>query len=357
MRWLKIVAVQGVIALLLIEAAFRVYNPLPFRVRGDEIVLPVGRRYIIENPPSGKLDPVTLHSKNSLGFRGPDPPPDFASRLTILTVGGSTTECLYLSDGKTWSDVMAAHLAPRLPGVWVNNAGLDGHSSFGHLILLKTIVARMRPTVVLFLVGANEIGRDSLNGFDAYALPGGGWAGWLSAAAARSEAASVLLNLIRAGRARRSGVGHVALNVATHKQLSMTEAEVQANVGVFSRFLPGYDSRLTELATVSRANGIEPVFLTQPALFGDARDRTTGVDLALLQGNGNRNGHAEWRLLEGYNDVMRAVAARLGVFLIDLAHRVPKDSRYYYDFLHLSNDGGRIAGEIVAAELGPHLVR
>src|SRR5262249_53960968 len=119
-----------------LEIALRVYNPLPFRVRGDRIMVPVHQTYTFTHAGAAKLDPVTRATKNSLGFRGPDPPRDWSRWITVLTIGGSTTECLFLSDGKTWTDQFARRAAAVNPKVWVNNAGLDGHSTFGHLVLL-----------------------------------------------------------------------------------------------------------------------------------------------------------------------------------------------------------------------------
>src|SRR5262245_42691169 len=126
-------------------------------MRGNRIVLPVGQRYRFTNAGTHKLDPVTLHTKNSLGFRGSDPPDDWSRRLTILTIGGSTTECLFLSDGKTWTDQLARRLAAVRPDVWVNNAGFEGHSTFGHLVLLREFVVSLLPTVVLLLTGHNYL--------------------------------------------------------------------------------------------------------------------------------------------------------------------------------------------------------
>ena len=76
MRVLKVVVVQLLLAGALAEAALHVYNPLPFRVRGSRIVLPVHQRYVFHNDGFSKLDPVTRHTTNSLGFRGPEPPAD-----------------------------------------------------------------------------------------------------------------------------------------------------------------------------------------------------------------------------------------------------------------------------------------
>src|SRR5882762_7515216 len=131
---------QFLLVLVLLELLLHIYNPLPFRVRGNRIVLPVHQRYTFHNDEASKLDPITHHTKNSLGFRGPDPPKDFARRLTVLTIGGSTTESLFLSDGKTWTDAMARRLQQSFPDIWVNNAGLDGQSTYGHLLLLRDFV-------------------------------------------------------------------------------------------------------------------------------------------------------------------------------------------------------------------------
>jgi hypothetical protein len=99
------------------------------------------------------------------------------------------------------------------------------------------------------------------------------------------------------------------------------------------------------------------VLLTQPLAVGDAIDPATGVDLRVVADGGDLNGLATWRLMEAYNDVMRDVATANHVALIDLARRLPKDSRYFCDFAHFSNAGARAVGEIVAAGLEPYLVR
>lgn len=358
MRWLKILAVQSIIALVLAEVLLRTYNPLPFRLRGDAIVLPAGFRYQRTNAPGPKFDPVTIHTRNRLGFRGPDLPDDFASRVSIVAVGGSTTECFPLSDGKSWPEVMGAELAKTRADLWVNNAGFDGHSTFGHLVLLRSVLVTLRPTVMLVLAGVNDIGLDWVEPNDEFEAPDPRTQRIWHRLARHSEVANTALNLVRAWRASRMTFGgDQPLDFASLRRFSMTDDEIAAAVAPFARYLDSYDSRLSALARDSRAAGIEPVFLTQPALVGGGVDPSTGLDLTTLAGDGDQNGLADWRLLEMYNDVMRGNAARNGVFLIDLAHRLPKDSRFFYDFIHFSNDGAREVGQIVAAALGPHLVR
>jgi lysophospholipase L1-like esterase len=356
MRWVKILAVQALIAFALLEIALRIYDPIGSRLRGSEIVLPVNHVYQFENGETRKLDRTTVHSKNSLGFRGPEPPRDFERRLTILTIGGSTTESLFLSDGKTWTDELTRRLQPELPDVWVNNAGIDGHTSYGHLVLLRSFVVRLRPKVAVLLVGANDVALEHANTFDeGVLLSPGGARRVLNTAAAKSEVVSLGLNLARAARSRQRGLGHSEVDLTATRHLALAEDVVAATVEGASRALPAYAARLRDIASVTRQNGIDPVFITQPALFGDVIDPATGVDLATVQVSGRGNGHLEWRLLEAVNDVTRSVSRDEQVLLIDLARALPKDSRYFYDFLHFTNEGSQQVGAIVATELLPYL--
>ena len=70
---------------------------------------------------------------------------------------------------------------------------------------------------------------------------------------------------------------------------------------------------------------------------------------------GEVNGGVQWQVLELYNDVTRTVAEAHNVFLVDLAGSMPKDSAYYYDYHHFSNDGALVVADIVAQQVRPYL--
>ena len=352
----RVLAVQFLLVLVLGEAALHIYNPLPFRVRGNRIVLPVHQRYTFHNDGASKLDLVTHHTKNSLGFRGPDPPADFPRRLTLVTIGGSTTECLFLSDGKTWTDQMARRLQQSLPEIWVNNAGLDGQSTYGHLVLLRDFIGSLHPRVAVFLIGANDIGLDASNPYDTSLAP---QRSALRSVAAfftdHSELAGLAQNLIRVARARDAGFGHGQVDLTTIRHLEHDAANSAATLRKFSEPLPAYASRVAAIVDEARRNGIEPVLVTQPGVYGDAVDPATGVDLSTIQVRGAANGRLWWQVQELYNDVTRRTAAERGVLLIDAAREMPKDSRLFYDFMHFTNDGALRLGDIVATGLLPKL--
>ena len=98
-----LVLLAGIIlALIVLEIALRLFPPFEMRFKPDRIVLPVNKRYIFDNTEKfpTKLAKTTHHTKNSLGFRGAPLPANLADYLSIITIGGSTTECFYLSDGR-----------------------------------------------------------------------------------------------------------------------------------------------------------------------------------------------------------------------------------------------------------------
>ena len=355
-RLAKVLSVQALLVVALAELALHIYNPLPFRVRGNRIILPVHQRYVFHNDGANKLDPVTQHTKNSLGFRGPDPPADFSQRLTLLTIGGSTTECLFLSDGKTWTDAMARRLERAFPDVWVNNAGLDGQSTYGHLILLRDFVDELHPRVAIFLIGVNDIGLDASNPYDAALTPPGSR---LRSAAVfvrdHSELAGLSQNLFRAVRAKQQGFGHGQIDLRTIPHLEHDEAMTRTTIAKFSAQLPGFASRVSAIVDESRSHGIEPILVTQPGLYGDGVDPATGVDLSTLQVKGAANGRLWWRVQELYNDVTRQTSEAHGVVLVDAARELPKDSRLFYDFMHFTNEGAARLGELVAERIEPRL--
>jgi hypothetical protein len=53
--------------------------------------------------------------------------------------------------------------------------------------------------------------------------------------------------------------------------------------------------------------------------------------------------------LELYNDVLRSHSSQVTV--IDLSREMPKNSKYYYDFIHFTNEGARLVSEILFKHL------
>jgi len=101
-------------AVALLEVMLRFSNPFQTRIKGDRIILSKNKTVRIKNNIVKRLDPVITVTLNSLGFRGAEPPADFGRYLTIITIGGSTTYCWMLSDGKPWPAELGNRLGKSL---------------------------------------------------------------------------------------------------------------------------------------------------------------------------------------------------------------------------------------------------
>jgi lysophospholipase L1-like esterase len=354
------IAIGLVASVLLAEVALQIYNPIPIPVRGQRLVLPKNAKLVREPPSDDPKYEKQIHaSTNELGFRGPPLPPPGQKAIKIFAVGGSTTECKYNADDKTWPAQTYERLKARFPEVWLNNAGLDGNSTFGHLLLLQQIVLDLEPDYVLFLIGINDVGRGEENRYDRDTQKA--LRDWIIE---KSELLSTVQAFWRSWRARDLGLRHLpALDLHKQPKLEIEEAAIEAQLADHRmRLLPGYEARVRKLIEAVRARRAKPVLLTQPALYGDFEDPTTGEAVGSIQVEGHwdqqgagENAKARWRILEAYNDATRRVGAELGVTVIDLAAKMPKDSALFFDWMHFSNEGSAMVGEIVANELAPLL--
>lgn len=349
------------VALLLLEVLLRFYNPFGSRVKGNRIVLQTNKTYHIKNDIIKSLDPEVTVVKNALGFRGANPPADFNDRLTIVTIGGSTTQCFFLSEDETWTARLGQHLENSFKPVWINNAGLDGHSTHGHLILLEDYIVPLKPKVALFLVGVNDVATSSLSSFDTENIKSGihfdSGTAFVKSLSAYSEVAALGLNIYRSYTAYQAGLIHHQVDLKQQGYLDVSdEAEREYLAKYTGQYLKDYEGRLKRLIEISRRAGIEPVFVTQPLLTGYGTDDVTGVDLARVKTDGpQQNGKMYWDLLETYNDVTRRVGQTEGILVIDLARRLPKTSRYFYDFIHYTPQGAEAIADILYQSLCPVL--
>jgi lysophospholipase L1-like esterase len=361
---LLLVFLSLALALGLVEIALRIHNPLGFSIKGYKIILPSNKNEIIHHSSSSKLDKTVHLHRNSLGFRGDEPPLDLDRYLSIVAVGGSTTICFELADNKTWVSVLGEQLKHNFNRLWINNAGLAGHSTFGHIILMENFIGDLRPKVVIFLVGHNEgIGQE--NDADTSIYKGLRCDSFRSlerlagALADYSEVAAAILNLKRYFSPKVTWAPpQREMNLKTEPTLEMSDATKGALMRDYlAKNSKPYELRLKTLIRISREYNIVPILMTQPALCGQGIDDVTGVDLSKIRVTKEINSGFYWDIFEINNDLTRKVAREEDVFLIDLAREVPKSSKYYYDLTHYDNAGAEKVASIAYQHLYPYLAQ
>ena len=97
-----------------------------------------------------------FYQRNNNGYRISNNSND--ELFKILTIGGSTTDQKFISEGDTFQDYIQSKVTNDFQ---VINAGIDGQSSYGHLMSLKKwhskVLERKEVKKIVFLLGVNDI--------------------------------------------------------------------------------------------------------------------------------------------------------------------------------------------------------
>ena len=338
-----------------LEIILRIHNPFPVRLKGDKIILPTNQHFdITNNTGVSKLDKRIIQTRNSMGFRGDEKPADFENYLSLVAIGGSTTECFYTSDHLDWPNVLGDDLRKDFRNVWTNNAGLDGHSTFGHQIMVNDFMLKLKPKVVLFLTGINDIGIENLSPSDQHNLVGHGNP-VVKFLAEHSEVINLVRVLYKVHSAIKLKITYQFKNLDKYDKLIISDSTIEKKVQEQIPHVKNYKERILKLIATCRENNIEPVWLTQPTLTGVGIDSLTGVNLETIKVNDSTNGKEYWRIMQLYNDQIRSAGQETGTLVVDLAEKLPKESSLFFDLTHYTNTGcAKVAG-IIASELSPRL--
>ena len=361
---ISLLLVSLIICIIAGEILLRIYNPFEFSVKGEKIILRAYKKHSMlttyGNFLNSKLDAKIIHTKNSIGFRGEDPPKDLEKYLSIIALGGSTTECLLLSDGKDWPAVLYSISKKDIPLVWINNAGIDGHSTYGHTILMEDYIIKIRPKIVLFLIGINDVGLEKIKSYDEKTMIKGisfaSLKAFLKSTEDHSEILSLGKNIDRCRRAKARQLSHHQIDVEKLGYVNLEERSIlEKKLLDESKFLIPFETRLENIIRISRAANITPVFITQPVLYGNGVDPVTGVDLGKIKMANDSSGFLNWKILELYNQKTRDIGKKNDVLIIDLATKMPKRSDLYYDLMHFTNKGAETVAKIIFNDLKPYI--
>lgn len=149
-------------------------------------------------------------------------------------------------------------------------------------------------------------------------------------------------------------VGHKKKSFFAYEHKIVDDKITAKELNKHQTLLNEYKKRVVKLVKSSRSFGIEPILLTQPTLVGKGKDPITNINLETIEWI-KWNGKTYWSMLEKYNKITKEVGTELNVKTIDLAHKLPKNSIYFYDFIHFTNAGSEKVSEILATELIPFL--
>lgn len=309
----------------------------------------------------GGLSATATFTINRFGFRSSRMQSIIKSSDTarIFAVGGSTTECLYLDDADAWPEVLQRQLAGSSPGVSIDviNAGHSGDTTRDHIALLTQRIVALKPDIVLFLVGINDLALQlepdysPLRGDSRSIIPEARpqVSVWLKTGAADfSQLARAAILAWRRGT--KHDAGRNPVQDLHGKWIARARDELRKTPirEVLPDSLPAaeFAENLRTLVAAARAGGAEAVLLTQPALWGAPSGEWESL---LWRSYRGRIPHQTlWLLMERFNDATRQVAAELDVPLVDLAVAIAKTPAMFYDDDHVTVAGARAIGREIA---------
>lgn len=288
------------------------------------------------------------YTRDKYGFRGKYTDPD---RIDILAMGGSTTDQRYISDGSTWQDVIGRVLS--LPGrnLTVVNAGVDGHTTYGHIKSFDywfPNIPKFRPKAMLFLVGVNDLFISRQSDYD-------NLVGSTSLRALIQEK-SALYHLFRLAKGMLQArisikVAHTRTDFSSLKWANHGYLEIPAS-HLLQQSNRAYAARLNKLCRQVRSVGATPIFVTQHrADYRVVDGNIIGVDYIRSFKGAKYNGVDMHSMMNSVNKTTMEQCRKCEAICIDLAEEIEFEDGDFYDFLHTTPSGSEKIGKVIAQNL------
>jgi hypothetical protein len=264
--------------------------------------------------------------------------------VTVVFLGGSTTECLHMEDDHRFPCQVGSLLEERT-GLAVNsyNGGMAGNHSLHSINALLNKVAPLEPQIVVMMHNINDFVTLLHHG------------SYHNDSPTRS-----VLETIGSYHAFRAVKNLLVPNLyekvrwLRRKTPDEFEAVRQRSIDRdHARMATLFEANLQIFVDSCAALGITPVLMTQQSRFKEVPDPEVEAETNL---HATRNGvdYATFRRLHiMFNDSIRAVGRGNGVEVIDLAALVPQEPEFIYGTVHLNQHGSDLVSAIIADRLTP----
>jgi lysophospholipase L1-like esterase len=315
------------------QAADRMYQPYIYT---QTMLRPGFQEDILM--PTGKAVPTHI---NSLGFRGPEIPPQKPTGgLRIACIGGSAV--FLVGDGDdstTWPGQLEKRLAARSGGrpVEVINAGTPGYNSAETLSMVVHRLSTLEPDVVVIYQLWNDLKPNRAPGFRP------DYTHWRTAPVTASRLSAAINHSSILARMRTLARESRTWEESTQRFDIVSEEGIQA----FTR-------NLRLIAAAVQEWGGHIVLCTFPtALTADlSESRRTELWQQIRQ-------EQPYLSLQGvldgqrrFNQAIRSLAEKKGFILADVEPAVSGVEAFFYDPVHLTSAGAAKVAETVDRALG-----
>jgi hypothetical protein len=297
--------------------------------------------------------PTIVYRRDANGFRGPGVDP---AHVSILAIGGSTTNEVMIAEEDTWTVRLETLLRQRGCPQTIANSGVDGYTTYGHIASFDGWFDRipgLKPRFVLAYIGLNDVAFDAndptMRRDDTPRNDVSPRARFLAYVAANSAVHQLYSKLRGWWHARQAGLAHGLVAVrpnAVWKPAPLSPPQLD-----YIRVeASGYRGRLEQLNARIHALGARPIYITQRRIDG----RQVDGSWQEIEGS---SGALFVATLQTLNREMLGFCRETGEACVDLAGKLVIPTDEFYDPMHTTPAGSaRIAG-FLADELAPIVCR
>ncbi len=312
------------------------------------------------------LDTLVHSTSNKYGYRSAH---YFSkNKYGILTIGGSTTECVLLDDEKTWPFLLEKKLNSLSVNQFVvGNIGRASMNSGHHHLQLKYTEPQYDGIgLVLVLMGVNDYLRfltshpeytptqQSTSLFKEAFLryPTDKNTEWYK----RTELWMHLRNgkqaissIQRASEFKRNLIPDMEDRI--HYCRSIEKKDTLPNLSIA---LADYEKNIRNMAEVARQRNYQLIFISQPTLWKATMDSLSFNFAYSTLSFTKPNVYTPEAYAKGmatFNQKLKEVATMEAVPVIDLAELLPKDTTVFFDFCHFNNSGAEQVSDILLDRL------
>ena len=271
------------------------------------------------------------------------PEPD----LSLVFLGGSTTECLFVDEENRFPGVVGAILEGET-GKKINsyNGGMSGLNSLHSIDILLNKVIPLKPRVVVFM--------ENINDLSTLIYEGTYW----NKNTTRSPIETLVKSKLVGKLLKEICIPNINFAYKNLKNALTPEhgdefapargKKLQINQESLTR---EFAMNLQTIVDICRARGLVPVLMTQ----GNRITANPDPVVAAYVGRYGQDTGISYRdfkeIYDAFNETIRRVGQRNQVMVIDLAREVPPNKTYFYDMVHFNDAGSRYAAGIIAARL------
>jgi lysophospholipase L1-like esterase len=367
---LTILWVLGILLLtvVLCEGLLRVLKP---ELTGFFVLEPCQRKiFHIEPGIMPGVGQVATFRTNSKGMRAREFSRTDSYRFLVL--GCSVAISQYVDQAKTWTAVLEQQLTDRTARrVWVGSVGRPENTARDILTYMRYLVPQYAADLnaLIVFVGVNDLALmlskrsdynpDFTDHVDAeYRMrraferfPASQASSPLHRRMAMWTVASCVKHRLFKDTYYREGLFYTEKRQARRTASAMIEALPDLTPG-----LDEYERNLKAIIEQAQEYALRPIFLTIPSMWCAESSQEQESLFWFGWVAGSARYYAASILAQGidmYNRRMRKVCDERGVECFDLAPAIPRDTRAFYDDVHLNEDGSRR----IAEELGRYLLQ